>query len=202
MKSPIPFLSFTLLAQFGVCHVATSNELPKINVTRVGTVGAMLLLTSQGKGYKYAPSDGSYSIKFPGKPTESTQNVQTPIGPIKVLLASYSANQGKRAYFSSSTRYKINPKQYNVEKGLDGARDGIVKSANATISNETKIKYKGASGRQFFLTMQQGKAKVRIYVVNAGKGPTIYQSFVMDTTGKIEDGEVNSFLDSLAFSPR
>ena len=203
MKSPLPFLSLALLAQFSACNIASSSEFSKLNVTRAGTTATMLVLAGQAnKGYKYSATDGSYTIKFPGKPTESTQTVQTKVGPIKAVIVGYEANQGKRGYAVSSTQYKVDPRQYNVQKGLDGARDGMAKNLNATVSNETKINYKGAAGKQFYLTLKQGKGKVRVYIVNGAKGPTIYQAFVMDTTGKVDDAEVNSFLDSLTFKSR
>jgi hypothetical protein len=163
----------------------------------------MVVLAGQASnGYKFTAPDGSYTIKFPGKPSGKSQTVQTKLGPMNVLIETCETNGGKRAYFASSSQYKIDPRRYNVEKGLNGARDGIVKSTNATVTNETKINYKGASGRQMYLTMKQGKAKVRLYVVNVGKGPTIYQTYVIDTTGNVDDAEVNSFLDSLAFKTR
>lgn len=202
MRTPYSFLSLALLAQLTACGIASSSGLPKLNVAHASTLSAICVLAGQpNSGYKFTAQDGSYTIKFPGKPTEKTQTVQTKLGPIKLVSVSYEGNGGKRAFFASSTQYKIDPKRYNVQKGLDGARDGIVKSTNATVSNETKINYKGAAGRQMYLTMKQGKAKVRLYVVNAAKGPTIYQSFVIDSNGNVDDAEVNSFLNSLTFKP-
>ena len=203
MRSPLPFLSLTLTAQLTACNLASSSSMPKIDVTRASTICTMLLLAGQpNNGYKYSASDGSYSVKFPGKPSENSQIVQTKLGPIKALTVTYQTDRGRRAYIASSTQYKIDPRRYNVEKGLDGARDGMAKSTNATLTNETKINYKGVSGRQLYLTMKQGKSKVRLFIVNAGKGPTIYQTFVIDTTGKVDDAEVNSFLDSFTFKSR
>lgn len=203
MRSPLPFLALTLLAQLTTCNTASSHGLQKTNAAHVGTQFMMLVLAGQAnKGYKYSAQDGSYTVKFPGKPVENTQTVQTQLGPVKAIIVYYEANQGKRGYAVSSSQYKIDPRKYNVEKGLDGARDGIAKNINATVTKETKINYKGAPGREIYLTMKQGQTKVHVYVVNAGKRPTIYQAFVMDTTGKVDDAEVNSFLGSLTFKPR
>jgi hypothetical protein len=183
-------------------NVASSDVLPQRTAPQASKADPRLRLAGQtNSGYKYSAPDGSYTVQFPGKPTETSQTVQTNLGPIKVLLVSCETDHGKRAYFASSTQYHVDPHRYNVEKGLDGARDGIAKKTNGTISNETKINYKGASGRQMYLTVKQGKAKVRIYVVNAGKGPTLYQTFVMDTNGKPDNAEANAFLDSLTFKP-
>ena len=200
MRSPLPFLALTLLAQLSAYNIALGHGIPKTDVVHVGTVCTRLVIAGQAnKAYPYTASDGSYTVKFPGKPTESAQTVQTQVGPIKVQMVIYEGDQGKRAYATSSTQYKIDPRNYSVEKGLNGARDGIAKNMNATISKETKINYKGAPGRQLFLTLKQGTGKVRIFIVNAGKGPIIYQAFVVNTTGKVDNAETNAFLDSLTF---
>jgi len=202
MRSPLPFLALTLLAQVGASNIAFSRGLPQNNVVRGGTEISMLVLAGQAnKGYKYSATDGTYTVKFPGKPTENTQTVQTQLGPIKAVMAIYQAAGGKRGYAVSSTQYKVDPRNYNVEKGLNGARDGIAKNMNATVTKETKINYKGAPGREIYLTMKQGKTKVHLFIVNGGKGPTIYQAFVMDTGGNVDDAEVKAFLDSLTFKP-
>jgi hypothetical protein len=194
MRYLIPVIALSLSASSIACHAQSVGA-----ATHNYSASAMLVLAGQaGHGYKYSAPDGSYSIEFPGKPSEKSQTVQTKLGQMTVVIETYEANAGKRAFFSSSSQYKLDPRRYNVEKGLDGARDGVAKSTHATVSKETKISKGGASGRQFYLTMPQGKAKVRLYVLNAGKGPTIYQTFVIDTTGNVDDAAVNSFLDSLA----
>lgn len=198
MRSPLPFLALTLLAQVSASNIASSRGLPQTNAARAGTEISMLALAGQAnKGVKYSAPDGTYTVIFPGKPTESTQTVQTQLGPIKAVMVIYEAAGGKRAYAVSSTQYKVDPRNYNVEKGLNGARDGMAKNMHATVTKETKINYKGAPGREFYLTMKQGKTKVHVFIINGGKGPTIYQAFVMDTGGNVDDAEIKTFLDSL-----
>jgi len=198
MRSPLPFLALTLLAQISASNLASSRGLPQTNVVRASTEISVVALAGQAnKGYTYSAPDGTYTVKFPGKPRESSQTVQTQVGPINVVMVLYEAVGGKRGYAVSSTQYKIDPRKYNVEKGLNGARDGIAKNLNATVTKETKINYKGTPGREIYLTMKQGKTKVHLYIVNGGKGPTVYQAFVMDTAGNVDDTEIKAFLDSL-----
>lgn len=194
--------SLSLPEQFTLCNMAAGSDIPNIAATRTGAALTLLAVAGQAGGYKYSPSDSSYTIKFPGKPQENTQTVETALGPIKVLYASFEANQGKRAYIASSTRYKIDPRRYNVQKGLDGARDGMVQQTHGKVVKETRITYKGAPGREIYLTVAQGKAKVRIYVVNGAKGPTVYQAVIIDAGGKVDDAAATAFLGSLTFPPR
>lgn len=148
--------------------------------------------------YAYKASDNSYTVNFPGKPDEKSNSSPSAAGPIKYVLVSYSTNAGKRAYLSSSTMYNVSPSKFNVQKGLDGARNGAASSTKATVSRETKISFKGAPGREFYMTMPNGtKAKERIFIVNKGKGPVLYQVLVVDTEGKIEDPDTDTFLKSL-----
>src|SRR4051812_13098820 len=118
MRSPLPFLALTLLAQVSASNSASSRGIPQTNVMHASTEISMLALAGQvNKAYKYSAPDGSYAITFPGKPTENTQTVQTQVGPIKVVMEIYQATGGKRGYAVSSTQYKIDPRKYNVEKG-------------------------------------------------------------------------------------
>lgn len=157
-----------------------------------------LIAWQSGHWVTYNSSDGAYSVSFPGKPNEKSQSSNTAAGKITYVLVSYEANAGKRAYLSSSTMYNVSPKNFNVQKGLDGARNGAASSTKATVSRETKISFKGAPGREFYMSMPNGtKAKERIFIVNKGKGPVLYQVLVVDTEGKIDVPETDQFLKSL-----
>jgi hypothetical protein len=202
MKSPFLFLSLTLLAQLTAYNIASSSGMPNFNVARTSTVCTMLVLAGQSnKGNKYSAPDGSFTVKFPGKPSEQNQTVQTEIGPIKVLSVYCHAHRGRRTFAVSRSQSKGDPGD-NVEDGIAGTINGMVKSQNATVSHEIKINYKGVPGRQLYLTTKQGKEKSRIFAVKAGNDLTIYMTTVLDTSGKVDDAEVNSFLDSLTFKSR
>jgi hypothetical protein len=202
MRSPLPFLTLTLLAQLTAYNIASSRGMPIVNAARVGTLCTMLVLAGQSnKGYKYSAPDGSFTVKFPGKPSEQNQTVQTETGPIKVLSVYCNADQGRRTFAVSRSQSKWDPGD-NVADGIAGTINGMVKSQNATISHEIKINYKGVPGRQLYLTTKQGKEKNRIFAVKADKDLTIYVLTVLDTTGKVDDAKVNSFLDSLTIKSR
>ncbi len=165
MKSPFLFLSLTLLAELTAYNIASSSGMPNFNVARTSTVCTMLVLAGQSnKGNKYSAPDGSFTVKFPGKPSEQNQTVQTEIGPIKVLSVYCHAHRGRRTFAVSRSQSKCDPGD-NVEDGIAGTINGMVKSQNATVSHEIKINYKGVPGRQLYLTTKQGKEKSRIFAV-------------------------------------
>ena len=176
--------------------VALALLLPLTACNRNATPGASV------NTYAFKAADGSYTINFPGKPTEKSQSLQTPIGPILLIIQTYESKFGRRAFFSSSVRYNIRPSRYNVEKGLDGARDGSAKNVHGTVNRETKINYRGVPGRQYYIDAPDHvMIKCHIYIDNSGPGPMVYQAFVVDQNGSVDDAEVNRFLDSLTFNP-
>ncbi len=151
----------------------------------------------------YTPTDGSYSISFPGKPVEKTITAQTAIGPITAVMATYSPVLSKRQFLSSSTKYPVASNQYDVQKGLDGARDGAAKNTNGTVTSETKIDHNGVAGREFETTVPGGgKTKSRLFIDNAGPNPILYQAVVTDAGGDISGSEIESFLTSLQFKSK
>lgn len=146
----------------------------------------------------YTSKDGDYSISFPEKPKEQAQTTKTTKGDIHFILATCTANAGKRAYVSSSTRYPFPSNSFNVQKGLDGAREGVAKNIKATINSEKKITLNGVAGREIEMSTEAGiKARCRLFADNSGAQPVLYQAFVVDAGGNINSPEVDAFLRSL-----
>ncbi len=103
------------------------------------------------------------------------ESINSQVGEIKYLLVSYTDDTHNRFYFTLSTKYPVNPSEYNVEKGLDGARDGQAKSANMTVTSEKKISFNGIPGREITLQGSKGEAVLsRIFI--DPEGPTLYSS--------------------------
>ena len=153
---------------------------------------------SAGPSTTYTSADGSYSVVFPGKPTEKSVTTPTPIGPITTVFARYSTAWGRREYATTSARYPIDSSRYNVEKGLDGARDGGARNINATVTHETKIDYKGIPRRECEMTVPSGvKVRARMYIDNSGAQPILYEATVADAGGNASAPDVISFLDSM-----
>ena len=72
--------------------------------------GAFLLLialatsaTAAQRGETYAPRDGRFTIRFPGKPKESEQTAKSGNGELRVVTGTY-ANSDGNAFMSLSLR--------------------------------------------------------------------------------------------------
>ncbi|HLO50747.1 MAG TPA: hypothetical protein VK211_20195, partial [Kamptonema sp.] len=128
--------------------------------------------------YDYTARDRSYRVKFPGQPSEEDLSVNSAIGTLKAVLVLYRDLERQRFYGTMSYKYPVNPDIYDVEKGLDGARDQAARNSNSTILREIKLSINGIPGRE--MTMQNtktGETTLTRTFMNP-KGPTIYLALV------------------------
>ncbi len=134
------------------------------------------------------PGD-SYTIKFPGKPTESEQKAPVEGGQEQTIkMALYEADGGKRAFIASIVDVSL-PEGvgYDVHAGLKGAIEGMLGATGATRDSSTDITWGEAIGVE--LTYhgstegQSFKGIARVYAVGSPK-PRLWQ-FVAITQGEV-----------------
>lgn len=89
------------------------------------------------------------------------------------------------------------PNQYNVERGLDKARDSFPKGSKSTVSSEKKITFNGLPGREITFQRKQGGTLVSRMILDL-KGAALYQMVVGAGDGNVAFPEAQAFLDSLA----
>ncbi len=147
--------------------------------------------------YNYTAKDGSYKVYFPGQPEEENLSVNTPLGKLNTLFVFYEYPEEKRIFYVSHVKYPVEPSQYNVEKGLDGAREGAAQNTNSIIVSEKRISYKGFPGREIIFQSQERpdlRTLARIYIDPTG--PILYNLQVMVEDGNLDFPEAQAFLDS------
>ncbi|NEQ36933.1 MAG: hypothetical protein F6K40_11850 [Okeania sp. SIO3I5] len=147
--------------------------------------------------YNYKAKDGSYTIYFPQKPQEENLSLNTPLGKLNALFVFYQYPEEKRIFYVSHVKYPVEPSQYNVEKGLDGARDGAAQNTNSIIVSEKRISYKGFPGREIIFQSRERpdlKTLARIYI--DPNGPILYTLQVIAEDGNLDFPEAKAFLDS------
>ncbi|MGK7878044.1 MAG: PsbP-related protein [Xenococcaceae cyanobacterium] len=201
MKRILPLLIATLTpwALIG-CNSLTKD----INISKESTGETLLESTATAKSLTdnwktYTARDNSYTVKFPGQPQEQNQSTNTPLGSLNFLIVSYGDNAKGRAYMTTHVTYPVNPSNYNVEKGLDGARDGAARNTNSTILSEKKISYDGHPGREITMRNETGiTQRAKIFI--DPQGPTLYQILVVAEDGNVDFPEADAFLNSLVIS--
>ena len=148
--------------------------------------------------YDYTASDRSYKVKFPAQPTEQNLSADSVIGPLKFILAVYNDKTRQRSYATGSYKYPINPARYNVEKGLDGARDKSAQDSNSTIISEIKLSLNGIPGREITMrSSKTGEATLMRTFIDPS-GPIIYTALVVAADGNINFPEARAFINSFA----
>jgi hypothetical protein len=120
----------------------------------------------------YKSAQGKFSVMFPKKPTESSQDVPTEVGNIKMFtfMAEVSDSQVLMVAYSDYDAKLIEAAEpFTV---LRGSRDGVVSQFNAKLDNETEGKFSGfpcidftASGDTYFTSYKLVLANNRLYQV-------------------------------------
>lgn len=151
--------------------------------------------------YSYTAKDGSYTVYFPGQPEEQNLSVETSLGILNALFVFYKYPEKERIFSTSSIKYPVEPSKYNVEKGLDGARDGAAQSSNSIIISEKNISYKGFAGREIILQSKvQPDFRLLLRMFIDPTGPTLYSLQVTAEDGNLDFPEAKAFLDSFSIA--
>src|SRR3954469_1016581 len=122
--------------------------------------------------FKLKPKDGHFSVRFPGKPKETTQTAKSPIGDLKVYTATFATADGN-AYLVSYTEFPAEAiKPENRETLYDGARTGLLGN-DGKVAAEKKVEVgRGKlAGREILI--DKGKQQLRYRVV--AKDTRLYQ---------------------------
>jgi len=136
------------------------------------------------------PETGGFSCEMPGDPKVGSQQVNTPIGPIKVVT--YTVALPNREYRIGSTPIPPNSPVLTTAQRLDGARDGAVRASSGTLLGEKKIKLGSCDGREFLIEKSGIYAHQRVFVVEK----RIIQAQAGSTSSE-QDADIIRFFDSM-----
>ncbi|PSB04798.1 serine/threonine-protein kinase [Merismopedia glauca] len=152
--------------------------------------------SNTGNWYSYKSEDGSYSADFPAKPQEQKRNVKSAGKEVNFTLVNYQDQPNKRFYATAVSNIPLPPgTKFDVEKGLDGARDNALKSGNAKLIKETKISLNGYQGRE--LTMQgEGTLVAKQKMFADAKNFKLYQAILVAEDGNVDFPEGQKFFES------
>lgn len=153
--------------------------------------------------YTYYSQEGNFTAKFPEKPEEEKNSSNTPEGPISAVEVRYVDKVNQRFYQTGYANLPIPPgaqrDHFDIEKGLDGCRNGMVRGLGATVNIEKKISQSGSPGREITMTLEKGiAAKARIFI--NPKNLKAYQAIVVAPDDKLDIPEVKAFLDYVKIS--
>ena len=138
------------------------------------------------------------SIKFPGEPTTEEQVAPSDIGDVAFTMTTYADDRGKQFFMVSSLDYPVNPEEYDVEQGLEGAKNGAVQNSGSTLISDEPSDRFGIPGKKILMknTQQGAELTLRAELYIDPKGPTLHQIMVAVEGDAVDTPEVNAFFDA------
>jgi len=144
-----------------------------------------------GDKVEYTSKEGQYKAVFKAKPSEKEERVMG----LSVKIAMLETPDGMFAVAFADMPRRGRLLDNQIDKGLDTARDYMLKSAKATLVKEEQIKLERKyPGRDVTaeLPLGSGMIRCRMYAVDG----RVYQIMVGGTTGFVKGTEAESFLSS------
>ncbi len=119
----------------------------------------------------YHSAEGRFSILFPGKPERKLQKENTQIGKLEFVI--YQAGSKEIGFIVGYVDYPQKMfENVDIEKMLDGARDGAVRNVNGELESEKALDFHGHPAREFEIKVpEEATVKSRIILI----GNRLYQ---------------------------
>lgn len=147
----------------------------------------------QPAGEAFRPAGGQYSVRFPGKPKESSQSTTAAVGELKVHTATFATADGA-VYLVSYTDFPAGAiKLETIPTLLNGARDGLAGKGGKVVSEKDIALGAGkTAGRE--VVVDKGKQQTRFRMLV--KGNRFYEIAAVGAGEFVTGKGVTAFLDS------
>jgi hypothetical protein len=157
----------------------------------------ILLVTALANGQqpddKYAPKDGRYAVRFPGKPKELIQNTKSPIGELKIVTATYALADGS-VYMVSYTDFPEGATKPDNRKMLfDGVRDGL-KGKDAKVLSEKDVEVGADKLPARDIEIEKGKQRMKFRVIL--RDSRLYQVAAIGAVAFVTGKDAAAFFES------
>lgn len=145
----------------------------------------------------YAPKDGGYSAKFPGKPMERTLKIKSDGGDISIRLADYATSRGEVYGSSFHDLPRGKPAEQAVAPLLGQIVRGLAGDGKLTTSKDVEFGEQKLPGMAF--TIEKGKQEFLSGLVVLWED-RVYQVFVQGSKSFVEGRDAKRFLESFALT--
>jgi hypothetical protein len=127
----------------------------------------LLIPTAPAEWKEFTPTDGSFTIQFPGTPTEFKKSVKLSSGTAEVVLFEMALPGGDGRLAVGFTEFPEGSiKPGTEDKRLDNARDGAVASTKGTLVKQKILLLNNCPGRELLIKIDADtKAVVRLFAV-------------------------------------
>ena len=148
------------------------------------------------KPQEFKSAAGRFAVTAPKTLQESSQDLELQSG--KIILYLFSTQQDNIGYFVSYCDYPPETMAHgDLEKMLDGSRDGALSNVKGELVSETKITLEGNPGRELVMETadesgRRATIKGRLFMVKN----RLYQVMVVAPRSQAADKEVDQFIQS------
>jgi hypothetical protein len=142
----------------------------------------------------YSSAEGKFTAKFPGAPKVTTQTARSPLGDLKVTVATFATADGN-VFMVSYTDFPAEAvKPENLDTFFDGVSTGLKGKEGKVVGEEKKIEFgpDKLPGRE--LVVDKGKQRVRFRAVL--RDARLYQVAVIGSADFVSGKDATAFMDS------
>lgn len=130
-------------------------------------IAALCSFAPDGSWVNYRSAEGHFSIIFPGKPEESTQDDTTADKiPFKIHFVTYSPKDDEVYIAGWIDMTLFYPKDKDMKEMLEGSRNGAVESMKATDVKTVALNLGEKPYIEFTFAGDSFAGKDRIYIIN------------------------------------
>ena len=141
---------------------------------------------------EFESKDGKFTIKFKVAPKESTQNVPTEIGDVKMYMFMYEESVTK-AYMVAYCDYPSELiKASDAKTLLGGSKEGVVGKFNATITDEKSSQFQGNEAIDFTASGPQYHTAYKLVLA----GNRLYQVGILQDGSPVAADDIDTFIGS------
>jgi hypothetical protein len=148
----------------------------------------------------FSPKGGKFTVKMPAKPKDTSQEIDSAVGKLKVNMYMYEeGNAG--VYMVAYTDYpEDSVTEENVKDVLAGAESGGIKGVKGKLIKSKAIKLGKYPGREVTYTVPaiKGTAKSRIFVA----GDRLYQVVALGNEEFMGSEEIDFFFGSFKITAK
>jgi len=142
---------------------------------------------------EFKTEEGGYTAQFPSAPKKEVATAPTPLGPVQYVT--HGAELGDAFFGISYSDYpEAAMEGFDVDAGLDGARDGAINGVGGNLVREEQITMFGQPAREFEAKASLEGIEVHIKARMFLKLPRLYQIMVAYPS-TMTGLEVDRFLD-------
>ena len=161
----------------------------------VGGCGPKTSIWQNSSWQEFRSTEGRFTALFPGSPRSQNLSVPTAIGAVTANMVLLDSSDGAVGVMYADYPWTL-IQQGNVDKMLDGARDGAVANVNGRLVEEKPISLLDAPGREYLIQIKETAfCRSRIYLVKN----RLYIVQALGSKERVQSKEAEKFLNSFEF---